>query len=79
MAIPKGKKLTRRQTADALTEAGYVTSEATLATMATRGGGPPFRKFGPRVIYEWESTLEWAEAKLSEPRTSTSEREARAA
>ena len=43
--------LTRRQTAEALTEAGFPVSDKTLATLATRGGGPLYRKFGPRVLY----------------------------
>src|SRR6516162_1231856 len=33
--------LGRKQTADALTEAGYPVAAATLTTMASRGGGPP--------------------------------------
>jgi hypothetical protein len=68
--------LTRPKTADALTEAGFPVTEATLATKATRGGGPPFQKFGSRVLYRWGPALQWAEARLSAPRRSTSERDA---
>jgi hypothetical protein len=66
-------RLTRDGLAEALTEAGFPTSAKTLATKASRGGGPPFRKFGPRAIYTWGDGLQWAEARLSAPRRSTSE------
>ena len=39
-------RLTRNAIAAALTEAGYPIRPATLATKASRGGGPPFRRFG---------------------------------
>ena len=65
--------LTRTQVAAALTASGYPISPATLSTMATRGGGPPYRNFGPRVLYRWGEALEWAEARLSKPRRSSSE------
>jgi hypothetical protein len=65
--------LTRDRVAEALTEAGFPTKAKTLATKASRGGGPPFRKFGPRAIYRWADALEWAQERLSEPRLSTSE------
>ena len=38
--------LTRQQTAEALTAFGLPIKATTLATKATRGGGPPYRKFG---------------------------------
>jgi hypothetical protein len=65
--------LPRDQTAAALTEAGYPVKAKTLATMATRGGGPPFLHFGARVLYKWSDVIGWAEARLSQPRRSTSE------
>jgi hypothetical protein len=68
--------LTRAATADALNKAGYPISRATLSTKATRGGGPPFRKFGQRVLYRWGDTLEWAQSRLSAPKRSTSEADA---
>ena len=46
--------LTRDRTAEALTEAGFPIKAKTLATKATRGGGPPFSKFGLRVLYRWD-------------------------
>ncbi len=65
--------LTRRQAAAMLTEAGYPTAAATLATKATRGGGPPFSKYGPKALYRWGDSLTWARSKLTPPRHSTSE------
>ena len=38
--------LRRRDTAKALTDAGFPIAAPTLATKATRGGGPPYRRFG---------------------------------
>ena len=65
--------LRRKQTAAALTEAGFPITEATLATKAARGGGPPFRSFGRIPLYRWGDTLAWAYDRLSPPRRSSSE------
>jgi hypothetical protein len=65
--------LTRKHAAEALTTRGYPTSERTLSTKASRGGGPLFRHFGPRVLYRWGDLIDWAEGRLSAPRRSTSE------
>jgi hypothetical protein len=65
--------LSRKDAAKALTEAGFVTSPTTLATKASRGGGPPFRKFGPRPLYRWGATLEWAISRLGPEVTSSAE------
>jgi hypothetical protein len=75
MAIPNDPEtmLTRKQLAAALTDAGYPTSPATLATKASRGGGPPFCKFGARALHPWGLALEWARSKLGPVVTSTSE------
>ena len=67
-------RLTRDALAQALTEAGYPVKPATLATKATRGGGPPFQLFGARPLYQWSAALSWAETQLSEPRSSSSEK-----
>jgi hypothetical protein len=71
--------LTRNALATALTEAGFPISGATLATKATRGGGPPYRLFGRRPLYEWGQGLAWAQSRLSNPASSSSEHGARAA
>lgn len=65
--------LSRDQTAKALTAFGFPTRSTTLATKATRGGGPPYRLFGARALYRWGDALAWAESRLSAPRGSTSE------
>ena len=73
--------LRRTPTAQALTAYGFPTSDKTLATKATRGGGPPYRLFGRIPLYRWGDCLDWAESKMSPPRRSTSEadRESKAA
>jgi len=73
MTIAVEKLLTRAQAAAALTESGFPTSPATLATKATRGGGPTFRRFGRRPLYRWGDALEWARSRLSKPVTCTAE------
>ena len=65
--------LTREAVAAALTAAGYPISPRTLATKATRGGGPPYSVFSGRALYRWGDTLEWAQSLTSAPRRSTSE------
>jgi hypothetical protein len=65
--------LGRKQTADALTEAGYPVAEATLTTKASRGGGPPYQLFGVRALYRWGDSLAWARSRLSAPRRSAAE------
>jgi hypothetical protein len=66
--------LTRTAAAAALTEAGFPVKAATLATKATRGGGPPYQTFGAKPLYRWGDALAWARGRLSVPRHSTSER-----
>ncbi len=75
MALPDNPDalLTRERVAYALTEAGFPTSAKTLATKATRGGGPPFRKYGSRPLYRWGDSLGWAVSRLGPVITSTSE------
>jgi hypothetical protein len=70
-------QLRRRETAAALTEAGFPVRPATLATLASRGGGPPYRRFGAVVLYRWDEALQWAQSRLSAPMRSTSELDAR--
>jgi hypothetical protein len=65
--------LARSAAAAALNATGYPISSDTLATMASRGGGPQFSKWGSRALYRWGDLLEWAESRLSEPIRSTSE------
>jgi len=68
--------LRRRIAAEALTAVGYPVRPATLASMATRGGGTPFRRFRRVPLYRWGDLLDWAEGRLSLPMRSTSEADA---
>jgi hypothetical protein len=61
--------LTRDETAVALTAAGYPIRSATLGTKATRGGGPPCRRFGTRSVYRWGDAIDWAEGRMAPSRT----------
>jgi hypothetical protein len=81
MAIPDDLDalLGRRATAAALTAKGFPISPATLATLASRGGSPKYRKFGRHPLYRWGDSLEWAQSRLSPLVTSTSELDNRAA
>ena len=67
-------ELLRRQAlAQALTKYGFPTTPATLATKASRGGGPLFRLYGRIPLYRWSDALAWAESRLSCPVNSTSQ------
>lgn len=68
--------LRRKQVAEALTAKGYPIAVASLATMACRGGGPPYQTFGRVAIYRWGNALEWAEARMTAPQRCTSEADA---
>jgi len=69
--------MTRDKGADALSTLGFPVSKATLATMASRGGGPIYRRFGKRVLYRWSDLVSWAESRCGAPIRSTSEADAR--
>lgn len=68
--------LTRRAASDYLRSHGFPVAVATLASFVTRGGGPSYHKFGPRVLYRPGELLEWAETKLSKSIKSSSQGEA---
>ena len=68
--------LTRERAAEALTAAGYPVATKTLATKATRGGGPPYSLFSGRALYRWGDALDWARRLTTPPRRSTSEADA---
>jgi hypothetical protein len=65
--------LTRAAAADTLTRAGFPIAAKTLATKASRGGGPPYRRFGVRPLYRWGDLLAWAQSRLSPPVCNTSQ------
>lgn len=54
------KRLLRRDEAAAYLKAfGLRTTPASLATMATRGGGPPFLKIGRYCMYQLRDLEDW--------------------
>jgi hypothetical protein len=68
-----GALLSRHALSKALADRGFPVPLASLATMASRGGGPPFMRFGTRVLYRWADALAWAQGRLRGPMSSTSE------
>jgi hypothetical protein len=77
----KPRRWLRRRQASAHIEEKYniPCAEATLATMAVRGGGPPYSRVGNTALYAEDNLDEWALEKLSTPRRSTSEERQHAA
>jgi hypothetical protein len=65
--------LSRIDVAAALKSKGYPVTASTLATQATRGGGPPYRKFGHSVQYNWGEALKWAQQRASPALCTSSE------
>jgi hypothetical protein len=59
--------LSRDQVAERLTAAGYRIKEKTLATKASRGGGPPYHIFNGRALYHWGDALDWARQGMKSP------------
>jgi hypothetical protein len=66
--------LGRAQVGAALRARGIRVSPTTLATKATRGGGPPFRIFGKQAVYRWADVVAWVLETMGEPARTTSER-----
>lgn len=55
--------LRRKALAEALSAAGYPIARETLATYASRGGGPEFHYSGRFPIYRWGHALAWAKTR----------------
>jgi hypothetical protein len=68
--------LTLDKGAAALSELGYPGTKATLATLACRGGGPLYRRFGKRVLYRWSDLRDWAAARCGAAIRNSSEADA---
>ena len=66
-------QLDRRQAAQFLTDRGYRTAPATLAKLACVGGGPVFRSFGRKPLYQPADLLAWAHGRTTGVRRSTSD------
>ncbi len=65
--LTEDTRLQRKAAAAALTAAGYPVSAATLDSLVTRGGGPPYVLFGKHAIYRWGDLLEWARPRDRKP------------
>src|SRR5262249_10335514 len=74
MADYERRRRDTRQAAEFLTDLGYRTAPATLNKLRCVGGGPDFECFGRRPLYSEAALLNWAEARCTGPRRSTSER-----
>jgi hypothetical protein len=70
------RRYTRKQIARVLTELGYPVTEGALQTMASRGGGPPYSRWGKWTLYTGGPSLDWAESRCRPVGRSTSERDA---
>src|SRR6185437_8224715 len=61
----------RKEAARSLSERGIPTAPATLAKLATIGGGPEMSRFGRRVFYAPESLDAWIRSRLVTGRSTT--------
>jgi hypothetical protein len=57
------RRYTRKQLAQVLTDLGFPTTRATLQTLVSRGGGPPFERYGRWSLYLGKTALAWAESR----------------
>jgi hypothetical protein len=70
--LPPDALLTRTEVADALTELGFGITKQSLETMAVRGNGPAYCRWGAGAVrYRWQDALNWAHGRLSDPHAST--------
>lgn len=66
------KFLDRNEAAQYLADRGLRVSKTTLQKWVTTGGGPTYRRFGNRAVYQANDLDAWALEKLSAPRRSSS-------
>ena len=69
----------RREIAEFLRARGFPVASRQLEKMASLGGGPPYRIFARKALYEPNEVLMWAKGRMSSPRHHTSEGRANAA
>jgi len=69
--IDRDRLLRRAATAEALQALGFPVAAKSLATRATRGGGPPFKRFGRIPLYRWGDCIDWANAALTLPHSTS--------
>jgi hypothetical protein len=65
--------LDQDQASEYLAKKGLRIAPKTLGKLRVTGGGPPFRKFGRKPIYDPPDLDAWVDQKLGAPRRSTSE------
>ena len=73
MAVEFECRLDRQQAAAFLSARGYRTAPATLAKLASIGGGPVFESFGRKPLYREADLLAWAQGRTTGPRRSTTD------
>jgi hypothetical protein len=73
MEATTSRYLRRNEAAQYLREHFGFGTTATLAKLATVGGGPLYRRAGKMVLYTPEDLEKWASARISGPRASTSD------
>ena len=66
--------ISRLDAARLLTDAGFPISAATLAKKAVTGGGPPYRIWNRRAMYEAERLMSWATDRLGPELLNTAQR-----
>ena len=65
--------LNRIEAATYVRSQGLPCAPATLAKLATMGGGPTFRKFSRNVVYSPKDLDDWISSRLSEPKRNTAD------
>lgn len=65
--------LTRAEAADYIASKGAPISKNTLQKFATLGGGPVYRRFGNKALYQAVDLDAWLAEKMSAPMRSTSQ------
>ncbi len=63
----------RGEAAKHVRDKGLPCAKSWLAKLACIGGGPIFRRFGRNVVYTASDLDDWIEARLTGPKTSTSD------
>jgi hypothetical protein len=74
-SLPPDTRFTRLQLAKVLTAFGFPTSPGALSTLASRGGGPPYDRYGRYSTYRWGPSISWARERCKPAGASTSERD----
>lgn len=67
------ERYSRKEAAALLTGWGFPTAKSTLDTLATRGGGPKFSKWGRFVVYAESDLRAWVKSKIGPTFSSTAE------